>query len=204
VELREGAAFVVRHPLLRPVLLTAIVFNTAWFLLQAVYVAYAVERLALTAGEVGLTLASYGVGMVSAATLAPRLGRRISVGMTIGSGPACALLASATMLATLEFPNIWLPITSFFLFGAGPTLWVISTTTLRQSVTPGAMLGRVSAIIVTVTFGARPVGAAIGTFLAAKFGVETCLLASTAGFLTQFGILFASPVPRLSRLPEAA
>lgn len=31
---------------------------------------------------------------------------------------------------------------AFFLFGAGPIVWTITTTTLRQSITPGAMLGR--------------------------------------------------------------
>ena len=59
-ELREGAVFVLSHSLLRPVLVTATLFNTAWFLLQAVYVVYAVERLGLGAGGVGLTLASMG------------------------------------------------------------------------------------------------------------------------------------------------
>ncbi len=34
----------MRHPLLRPILGTAVVFNIAWFVLQAVYVAYAVAR----------------------------------------------------------------------------------------------------------------------------------------------------------------
>ena len=51
-ELREGAAFVAAHPLLRPVLITAVFFNTAWFVLQAVYVAYAIERLGLSAEEI--------------------------------------------------------------------------------------------------------------------------------------------------------
>ena len=34
-ELSDGAAFVLRHPL-RPVLVTAVFFNVAWFVLQAV------------------------------------------------------------------------------------------------------------------------------------------------------------------------
>ena len=42
-ELTEGAAFVLRHPLLRPVLVTAVFFNVAWFVLQAVYVVYAIR-----------------------------------------------------------------------------------------------------------------------------------------------------------------
>ena len=53
-----------RHPLLRPVLLTAVVWNIAWFVLQAAYVPYAMRVLGLDAGTVGFTLACYGAGMV--------------------------------------------------------------------------------------------------------------------------------------------
>ena len=66
------------------------------------------------------------------------------------------------MLLTLARPSPALAALAFFLFGAGPILWTIATTTLRQAVTPNAMLGRVSAVILTATFGARPVGALIG------------------------------------------
>jgi MFS family permease len=45
-EIREGAVFVLYHPLLRPIFVTQFVFNTAWFLLLAVYVPYAVIGLA--------------------------------------------------------------------------------------------------------------------------------------------------------------
>ncbi|MGE8639936.1 MAG: MFS transporter [Achromobacter sp.] len=203
-ELREGAAFVSKHPLLRPVLATAVFFNTAWFVLQAVYVVYAIERLGLTAAGVGITLGVYGGGMLAGALAAPWLARRLSFGAMIASGPLSALAASVILLSTLVLPSgIWAAV-GFFLFGAGPILWTITTTTLRQAVTPNALLGRVSAVILTATFGARPVGALIGATLAARVGLDACLWVSTAGFLAQFLVLFASPVRRLRSQPEAA
>ena len=63
-DIKEGAAFVLHHPLLRPVFITQFIFNTASFLLLAVFVPYAVRRLGLSASGVGATLAMYGVGMV--------------------------------------------------------------------------------------------------------------------------------------------
>jgi len=66
-DLRHGAALVWQHPLLRPVLLCAVAWNTAWFVLQAAYVPYAVRVLGLDAGAVGLTLACYGAGMLTGA-----------------------------------------------------------------------------------------------------------------------------------------
>ena len=44
-DLRAAIGFVLRHDLLRPLLVTAILFNLAWFVLQAVWVVHAVETL---------------------------------------------------------------------------------------------------------------------------------------------------------------
>lgn len=203
-ELREGARFVATHALLRPILLTAVFFNTAWFVLQSVYIAYAVQTLGLTATGVGATLALYGAGMVAGALLAPRLSRRLAFGTMVVIGPFCGLVAALLMLATAWLPRGALAGLSFFLFGAGPILWTIATMTLRQAVTPQAMLGRVSALIMTATFGARPIGAAIGALLASRWGAEACLAVAALGFLAQFLLIAASPVPGLRALPQPA
>lgn len=203
-DLKEGAAFVAGHPLLRPTLVTATVFNLAWFVLQAVYVAYAVRDLGLSPEGVGLTLGAYGAGMVAGALAAPRLGRHLSFGRLVAVGPLSGFVASLMMLATLWWPSGLLAGASFFLFGAGPILWTITTTTLRQAVTPEAMLGRVSALVVTATAGARPLGAALGALVAARLGVGACLAVACLGFLVQFGVIAISSVPRLRALPEVA
>jgi predicted MFS family arabinose efflux permease len=92
----------------------------------------------------------------------------------------------------------------FFLFGAGPIVWTINQTTLRQAVTPGAMLGRASALMMMATYGARPLGAALGGYLGEVYGPSSCLLLAAIGFCVQAVVIFASPVCRLQRLPEPA
>ncbi|MBO1078952.1 MFS transporter [Roseomonas haemaphysalidis] len=203
-EIREGAGFVLAHPLLRPVLLTAVLFNTAWFVLQAVYVAYAVQRLALDAAAVGMTLGLYGAGMVAGALAAPRLLAAMPFGRLVVVGPACALVAALLVLLTVAAPQPALAGLGLFLFGAGPVLWTIATTTLRQAVTPQRMLGRVSAVVMTATFGARPLGAALGALLAGAGGAEAALALSALLFAAQFVVILASPVPGLRALPQDA
>ena len=202
-ELAEGVGFVTAHPLLRPILLTAVFFNIAWFVLQAVYVAYAIQTLGLSPAAIGMTLGLYGVGMVVGASAAPWLGRHLSIGAMIVIGPLCGLTAAITVAATIWCPSGLLAGLGFFLFGAGPILWTITTTTLRQTVSPNAMLGRISAVVMTATFGARPVGAALGALLAARFGAEACLVAAVVGFLMQFLVITTSPVAGLRQLPQA-
>jgi predicted MFS family arabinose efflux permease len=202
-ELREGAAFVFRHPLLRPIFATQVVFNTAYFILQAVYVPYAVHRLGLSAAAVGATLAIYGLGMVGGALIAARVMRALPFGTVIAIGPLAGLAAALTMVATIWLPSATLAGLSFLLMGSGPILWVISTTTLRQLVTPPALLGRVSAINATA-WGARPLGAALGALVGGLYGAEICLVVAAIGFLIQALIILLSPVPSLARQPESA
>jgi len=203
-ELREGAALVWQHRLLRPILLTAVAWNLSWFVLQAAYVPYAMRSLGLDAQAVGFTLAAYGAGMVLGALAAPRILAALPFGTVVVAGPLCSVLAMATMAASLLWPTGLLAGASFFLFGAGPILWTISSTTLRQTVTPQALLGRVSAIFLTVNMGARPLGAALGAAVGAQWGAPACLLLALAGFVVQAAVIAGSPVRGLRQLPPHA
>jgi predicted MFS family arabinose efflux permease len=200
-DLREGAAFMLRHALLLPILLTQFVFNTAFFVLQAVYAPYAVHHLGLTASQVGVTLATYGVGMVLGALLTGRVIRALPFGVVIVIGPVSGLGAALVIALTIWAPSFWLAALGFFLMGVGPILWVISTTTLRQTVTPSHLLGRVSAINIAA-YGSRPLGAAIGGFVGGLYGAEAALLVAAGGFLIQAVVILMSPVLRLGEQPR--
>jgi predicted MFS family arabinose efflux permease len=199
-EIREGARFVFGHRLLRPVFVTQFVFNAAFFALQAVYVPYAIQRLGLSASVVGATLATYGVGMIAGALASPRIVRALPFGLVVVFGPIAGLAAAVTMLMTIWTPSPLLAALSFFLMGAGPIVWVISTATLRQTVTPRALLGRVSAINITA-YGARPLGAALGAIVGGVYGAESCLVLAALGFLAQAIVIVCSPVRRLVQQP---
>ena len=200
-DLREGAAFVLRHPYLRPILATQFIFNTALFVIQAIYVPYAIHALGLSPTRVGLTLAAFGVGMVAGAFFAARVMRVLRLGTVIAIGPISGVVAALVMLSTIWLPFAPLAGLSFFLMGAGPILWVVSTTTLRQVVTPDQLLGRVSAIN-SVAYGARPLGSAIGAAVGGLYGAPACLVIAAIGFLLQAAVILISPVVRLERQPE--
>lgn len=202
-EIAEGARFVAGHALLRPVLITQFVFNTAYFVIMAVFVPYAVRHLGMTASGVGLVLGLYGAGMVAGALLAPAVLRRLAFGTVIAIGPVTGLAASLVMASTIWAPTPALAGLGLFLLGLGPILWVISTTTLRQAVTPSGLLGRVSSFSVLAQ-GSRPLGAALGAAVAALSGAEACLLLAVSGFLLQALVILASPAVRLARQPEMA
>jgi predicted MFS family arabinose efflux permease len=200
-EIKEGAAFVFHHALLRPVFITQFIFNTASFLLLAVFVPYAVHHLGLSAAGVGTTLAMYGVGMVVGALAATRVMQRLPFGAVIGLGPVTGLVAALVLALTTLVPSPPLAGLGFFLLGAGPILWVISTTTLRQAVTPPSLLGRVSAINI-MSYGARPLGSALGAIVGGLYGAEACLYLAAAIFAAQALVILVSPAVSLERQPD--
>lgn len=202
LEIREGFSFISNHALLAPVFLTQFVFSAAMFMILAVFVPHAVHNLGLGAAAVGLTLGMLGFGMLVGALCAGRLMRYVAFGTVVGIGPLSGLAGAMLIATTAWVPSALLAGSGFFLLGVGPILWVISTTTLRQSVTPANLLGRVSAINI-LAYGARPLGAGLGAFIGDRFGVEACLMAAVLGFALQALIIYLSPAVRLSEQPVA-
>jgi predicted MFS family arabinose efflux permease len=202
LELQDGAKWVWQSDLLRPMMFCSIAWNISWFMLQAAYVPYAIHDLGLDASGVGVTLALYGVGMILGALLAPRVVRALPFGQAILLGPYFSVLAAVTMALTLYWPQGWLAALSYFFFGVGPIIWTITSTTLRQTVTPRAMIGRVTSINIVASTGARPLGAALGGVLGVSFPVSVSLWCVVLGFGLQALIISASKVRTLKHLPD--
>jgi len=164
------------------VFVTQFIFNTAWFVILAVFVPYAVRHLGLSAAGVGTTLSMYGVGMVVGALMATRVMRWLPFGSVIGLGPVAGFVASAIIALTAVFPTPLLAGLGFFLLGAGPILWVIPA-------------GRRPA---------RPLGAGLGALVGGLLGAEACLYLAVAGFAMQMLVILMSRAVSLARQPEMA
>jgi hypothetical protein len=183
-----------------PVFVTQFAFNTAFFMLLATFVPHAFGNLACRPPARGSRSRCLALAWWWGA---PRLLRQLAFGTIVALGPLAGLLGALLMALTIWLPTAPLAGLGFFQLGAGPILWVISTTTLRQTVTPPDLLGRVSAINI-MAYGARPIGSALGALLGGLFGVKTCLLAAVAGFLIQAIIIAKSPVVTLPQHPRLA
>jgi hypothetical protein len=59
-------------------------------------------------------------------------------------------------------------------------------------------------MFLTVNMGARPLGAALGGIVGARWGEAACLWLALAGFVLQGMVIATSQVPTLRRLPVAA
>lgn len=199
----EGASFVATHPYLRPIALCAIAWNCAFFAFLGIMAPYAARILALPPEMIGIASSVYGAGLVLGALTGPALIARWPTGLLLVFGPASSL-AGALLLAlappVLGWPALAL---AFFLFGFGPILWFIVQTSLRQAVTPQALLGRVSATLTTAMYGMRPVGALAGGLAAEWLGLATAIWLPVLLFALSTLAILASTMPRLKTMPCA-
>ena len=150
-------------------------------------------------GEIAATLALAGPLVV--ANLAQMLVYAVDVIFVARLG--AETLAAASLATTLLMPSVWLASLCFFLLGAGPIVWTIATTTLRQNITADALLGRVSAVFLTANTGARPIGAALGGLIGAHWGESACLTVALAGFILQAIVITCSCAAALRQMPAS-
>ncbi|MDP3415464.1 MFS transporter, partial [Falsiroseomonas sp.] len=195
----EGARFVRRQPLLRAIALAAIAWNAGFFALMAIAVPLALGPLRLDAASTGLALGAYGAGLVAGALAAPAASRLLPLGQVLLSGPGLSVLGIAALALAPGFATL---AACMALLGFGPMLWQVAQTSLRQSVTPAGLLGRVGAVMQVAVFGVRPLGALAGGAVAAWAGPPAALWLAAAGFALSLLAVAASPLAALRALPD--
>jgi MFS family permease len=148
-------------------------FRTLWFFTTftglcfsaatASFVLFLVKQDGLPPALYGVFLITGAVGGILGSVFATRFKRRLGAGLTM----ALANLVSCAALLVVGFiPSIWAAAAGFFITSFTVIIWNVLIMSLRQSITPGAMLGRVHGTWRTLLWGTMPLGSVIGGLLA--------------------------------------
>jgi MFS family permease len=133
--------------------------NMANMISGALFVLFSQEVLGVTPLTFTLMGFGFAVGGIIGGYVAPWMSR------TFGSGTCLALtLASAmVMQTTVGFLSSWPVVTAVVLVGTllGSS-WNVITVSLRQTIIPSHLLGRVNSVYRFFAWGMMPIGAAIG------------------------------------------
>lgn len=158
-EVAEGMRWMWSHPLLRPLAIALAWSNAVHAGAFAIYVLYAQEILGLGPQAFALLTATGAFGGFLGSFVAARISRRIGPGtsllVTVG---ASTLSTGVIALAS----DVWLVAVVGVLSGAGVVLWNVVTVTLRQSIIPDDLLGRVNSCFRLLGWGCMPLGMAVG------------------------------------------
>ena len=114
--------------------------------------------------------------------------------------PKSSTCSPASRQAATPATAIPLLVSGRFLFGFGPVVFSVTQTSLRQSVTPSHLLGRVNASLRWLTWGFRPAGALLGGLVGEVWGLYAGVALSGLGLALCLVPLVISPVPRLERI----
>jgi hypothetical protein len=158
-ELAEGVRWLMGHSLLRPMAIILGLMNAAAMVSGATFVLFAQEVMGI--GPFLFSIIGFGgaFGGIVGGTIASWAARR-------WGGGACLAVVLAGSAVTSAVIGIWVwwPVV-MLMFGLQTLLgilWNVITVSLRQTIIPPRLLGRVNSVYRFFAWGMMPIGAAIG------------------------------------------
>jgi hypothetical protein len=167
--------------------------------LTDVFIFHLRNDLGSTDGVVGTVLGAAGAGTVLAAALVPLLRRRLGFGPCwLGAMVVCGFSVALLGMSRSVSAAAVLVVTHTLGLGVAGLV----SLSLRQTITPDQLLGRVTSAFWTVHTALAPLGAAALTVLVATVGVGRPLLVVGGVFLAAAVVGMLTPIRQ--RFPERA
>ena len=198
-EIREGFDWLWVHPLLRPMAIILGCMNGLGTMVGAVYILFAQEVLHTTVFIFAILGTAGAIGGTIGGFFAPKVSAKL------GSGPSLALALAAAPIGNLiigltsSWQVVWV-VTAFETFVA--ILWNTITVSLRQSIIPPVLLGRVNSVYRFFAWGSIPIGMFVGgglvTVMTHVVSRESALRAPYLISVVLGLLLWALAAPRLT------
>jgi predicted MFS family arabinose efflux permease len=203
--LAEGARFIARSAVVRPLLAATATLNFFSFAVMALFTLYATRSLDVRPSELGLVLGVGAVGGLAGAAVTARLVERFGVGAAFAAG--CVLYPAPMLLVPLAGGPHALVLAALLGESVGATFGVmivdITAGAILAASVPDGLRARMTGAFQLVNHGVRPLGALAGGVIGATIGMRPTLVIAVAGALASVLWLLPSPVLRLRTLPEA-
>jgi MFS family permease len=199
VEIKEGFNWLWSHSLLRPMAIILGTLNLVGSITAATFILFAQEILETSVFEFAILGTSGAIGGTLGGILGPKISKKL------GSGPSLYLtLISMPLLSliiglTSNWYIAWVMIAATTIFAV---LWNVITVSLRQSIIPSHLLGRVNSVYRFFAWGSMPIGTLIGgaiVSLTQLLGNRELALRMPYFFSFVLGlVIFAFAAPRLT------
>lgn len=205
-EIKEGFTWLWRHELLRPMAIVLGLLNGIAAMSGAVFILFAQEVLGTTVFIFAILGTAAAVGGILGGLLGPKVSEKIGRGPSL----AIALFVTPTMTLLIGFTSLWYLVWIFIAIETfAGVLWNVVTVSLRQSLIPSQLLGRVNSVYRFFAWGTIPIGALLGgalvTALQSSLGRETAFRSIYfIGAVLGFGLfLYAVRVLTTEKIEQA-
>jgi MFS family permease len=197
-DISKGVRYVIRHPVLRPLsIMTALLI----FLISNVnaqLILYAKQHLQASDTQVGLLYSASGVGYIIFSVAASPLRKRWSFATVV---LYAALLKGLLIMALGLTSWFWAACVLWSLSEGMTMLFNISAISLRQSIVPNHLLGRVISISQMLSWSAIPLGTFIGGLVVERTRNISLFYVSIGVLQFLVTFLFFAPLKRAEQLP---
>jgi len=198
--LYDGLRFVREHRLLIAMAGCVGVWQMCNQTAMVVQILFATRELKLTERGVGLSYVALGFGTIAASVIGHRVARRIGPGPTLVLG--FAICACGWLLLAVA-PTNALGVVAYrlmlMMFGMGAVFIMINFLSMRQSVTPAPMLGRMTSTMRWLILLPAGPGALLGGWLGEHFGLRAALGVAGSGAALLAALAWRIPVIRRVR-----
>ena len=197
-DIAEGFRWLWSHKLFRTLAIMLGTWNALSTATFSIFVVFALEILDVSEVGYGVLFSSLVIGSVAGSLSGSWVGKRL------GQGPSLVLsivIGAATMLVIGLTSNPIVVGAMFALEGFVTIVWNVITVSMRQTIIPDRLLGRVNSVYRLFGWGSMPIGAALGGFLASVFGLRAPYLVAAASLAVM--ALFATRLLTNSAIADA-
>lgn len=203
-DLKTGLRFVASHRLLLSLAAIVGLWQMSHHAALVVQILFATRQLGLSEQAVGLSYVGLGVGTVAASALGHRISARLGPGPSLVGGVAiCGLGWLALSMAPVSAWGVAAFAGMLVLFGFGAVLIFINFLSLRQAVTPDALLGRMTSTMRWLILIPAGPGALLGGWLGEHVSLRASLALAGGVALVTALLAWRLPIIRgLRQLPR--
>jgi len=205
-EIKEGFNWLWSHTFLRPLAIILGSMNGVGTMVGAAYILFAQEVLHTSVFVFALLGTAGAIGWTTGGLLGPKISTKIGSGTSLWLALAMGPIGALIIGTTNYWQVVWV-VTIFESFTA--VLWNTITVSLRQSIIPTNLLGRVNSVYRFFAWGSIPIGMFLGGgvvtvaqhFVSREMALRTpYLLGAILGVLI---FIFAAPRLTTSAINQA-
>ena len=199
-EIKEGVRWLWAHPLLRPMAIILGLLNGLWAVGYATLVLFAQEVLGVSTTTFAILMMAGAAGGVIGSVTAPKISEKLGSGTSLY---LTLLIMPATVLVVGIATNWVVAAAMFFVSAIASVMWNVITVSLRQTIIPDHLLGRVNSVYRLFGWGTMPLGLAFGGLIvngAEAVGVDRVMALRLPYFLSAAALLlvFVWAAPQLT------
>ncbi|MBT2450994.1 MFS transporter [Streptomyces sp. ISL-43] len=201
----KGLELLLRDRVQRPMVLAAAHFNIFHAMFFSVHTLYVLRVLGFSPALLGATSMAGGVagllGATSTTTITRFLGQGRALILVYASPGLSAVLVPLAHFSHNKALAVTLVALSTFTWTFAVIINLVISETVKQTLVPDRLLGRVTASTRFISWGVQPVGALLGGWIGGLIGLSEVMLLAAVGLFTSALWPLLSPVRHLVEAP---